>query len=78
MFRLARFCRRFLWVPATFTAWLLIVGAAVAAAAREEPPKPTENNWVLAYIIVLLGIALGLVILCRPGRRSKELPKEKE
>jgi hypothetical protein len=76
MFRLAAFCRRFFWVPATWASWLWMVGAAVAA--QEEAAKPTKNNWVMAYIIVLLGIALGLMILCRPGRRSKELPKDEE
>jgi hypothetical protein len=72
MRRLATFFRRFAWVPATFTCWLLMVGTALA---KEEPEKPAQNNWVLAYTLVILGVALGLMILCRPGRRSKELPK---
>ena len=76
MIRLAAFCRRFSWVPATLASWLWMVG--VAMAAQDEPARPTRNNWVLAYIIVLLGITLGLMVLCRPGRRSKELSKGEE
>jgi len=76
MFHLVRLCRRFSWVPATVVSWLWMVG--VAMAAQDEPSRPARNNWVMAYIIVLLGVALGLMILCRPGRRSKELPKGDE
>ena len=76
MHRLAAFFRRYAWVPTTLTCWLLMNGTLLAAAAEEEKPK--GNNWSLAYILVLLGVALGLIIICRPGRRSKELPREDE
>jgi hypothetical protein len=74
MNRFVDLCRRFAWLPATLTCWLWMVGAAAAAAAEEESKAPKDSNWALAYIIVLLGLTLGLMALCRPGKRSSELP----
>jgi uncharacterized membrane protein HdeD (DUF308 family) len=75
MHRLAAFAHRFAWVPTTLTCWFLMTGTLLAA---DEAKKPKTNNWTLAYILVLLGVALGLIIICRPGRRTKELPRESE
>lgn len=48
-----------------------------AWAAPEESSGP-KASWILAYLLVVLGIALGLIAICRPGKRSKEikLPEE--
>lgn len=77
MHRLAAFFRRYAWVPTTVICWFLM-NDTLLAAAKEEEEKPKGNNWSLAYILVILGVALGLIIICRPGRRSKELPRESE
>ena len=63
--------RRFAWLPATFTSWLWMVGTALA---QDEAETAKENSWGLAYVLVLLGLTLGLMVLCRPGKRSSELP----
>ncbi len=65
-------CRRYTWMPGAALSWLALVGTAMAA---EEQAGAEENNWVMAYILVLLGILLGMMVLLRPGKRSKEIPE---
>ena len=72
---LAALCRRFAWIPGAAMSWMFLVATACAAEPQEGPK---ENSWVLAYILVLLGIALGLMVLLRPGKRNKELPERQE
>ena len=71
MYCVAALCRRWAWVPMTVACWLLTVAPAWA---QDDAKGPQENSWALAYVLVLLGVGLGLMILCRPGKRSSELP----
>ena len=69
-FRILHRCIRLAIVPlcALCTAiWPLV------AWAQEEEEKATQESWTLSYVLVFLGIALGLVLVCRPGRRHKEI-----
>jgi hypothetical protein len=69
--------------------WLAVHGTALAALQQEE--KKAEGgggSYVLPYALVILGIALGLLVVCRPSHRrdrakpeqydEKNLLKEKE
>ncbi|MBN2021759.1 MAG: hypothetical protein JW809_03110 [Pirellulales bacterium] len=44
------------------------------AAKTNEAPKDTGSTqvtpWVLPYALVILGIALGMLVVCRSSRRS--------
>jgi hypothetical protein len=58
--------------------WLAAYGAAMA----QQPAKPqTESvgggTYVMAYFLVLFGIALGMLFVCRPSnRRERAKPEE--
>ena len=42
--------------------------------AQDEPTGPQDkSSWVLGYALVILGIVLGLVAVCRPGNRSADV-----
>ena len=56
-------------------AWLNTAGVALAQeAADAEHAVPKTKSWILGYILVILGVALGLLTVCRMGKRSDELP----
>lgn len=52
--------------------WLSLMWTLPAWAAPEDSSGP-KASWALAYMIVVLGIALGLIAVCRPGKRNKEI-----
>ncbi len=65
-------------------AWLLAGAMLLSSASpawakhkkEEEAAAPTKS-YVLPYAVVALGIALGLIVVCRPARRLDE-PQHKE
>ena len=42
-------------------------------AQAEEAAAPAGKNYILCYFLVGLGVVLGLVVICRPGRRHAEV-----
>jgi hypothetical protein len=49
--------------------------AAEALAQRKKAAAeaaPAGKSYVIPYMVVVLCIALGLVVVCRSGNRSKE------
>ncbi len=55
-------------------AWAATAGVAWARRAEEaQAAEPSAKSWIMAYALVILGVVLGLVVLCRPGRRKKGL-----
>ena len=51
--------------------------AAPAAAQKkkgqeEEKPAP---QWVISYALIVMGVGLGLAVVCRPSRRNKEVKR---
>ena len=61
------------------TSWLVLVTfCAAPALAQEAPASNDKSSWVLGYALVLLGIVLGLVAICRPGNRSAEVRRDDE
>jgi hypothetical protein len=61
-----------LLTQAAFTVLLAAAGPALAAAGHEPAKAAAEQSdvWVFAYMVVVLGVALGLIALCRSSRRS--------
>ena len=71
-----------LWLAAA--CWAALYGTALAAKAEKvEEPKAGGGGmgWVVPYTLVVLGVALGLITILRPGKRrerarSEEGPQE--
>ena len=57
------------------TVWLL---AAAQALAADAPPKPTGesmNDYMLSYLVVILGVILGLLVVAKASnRRDRDRP----
>ena len=59
--------------------WLAIYGAA---AAQQQPAKPNvvptlnSTTYVFAYFLVIFGIALGMLFVCRSSNRRERAKPE--
>jgi hypothetical protein len=47
---------------------LLVAETALAAA----PVPAAEKSYVFPYFVVVMGVTLGLIVVCRPGKRSDD------
>ncbi len=56
----------------TLSVWCLSVGTALARP-REEIDQPVTKSWVMPYILVVVCIAFGLIVVCRPTTRKTEV-----
>jgi len=58
--------------------WLALYGTVLAKKAPEEAKKDKEPGWVLAYFLVMMGIVLGMLVVCRSSRRRERAFLEKD
>ena len=74
MNRTLRILNAFLFFLSTTAVWL----AATTQALAADPPKPTEpgiSDYMLSYLVVILGIVLGLLVVAKTSnRRDRERP----
>jgi hypothetical protein len=56
----------------TLGAWSVLAGAAWAASKKKAVEAAPEKSYVIPYFLVLLSMGLGIMILCRPGKRASE------
>ena len=75
MNQLRRILSRLMTWFAALSIWLAT--SEIALAKAKTPEKPPGKSYVMAYMLVAFLIALGLLAVCRPGHRTKEL-KAKE
>lgn len=64
-------------VVALLIVCLLFTSPAMAAKKKKEDEGPPKKSYVFPYMIVLMVISVGLMTVCRPGRR-KDRPDEKK
>jgi hypothetical protein len=60
-------------------AWysLLVVSSTPQVAlAQGDGDGGAGADWVKSYFLVLLCVGLGLLIICRPGKRGKEVKRD--
>ena len=65
-------------VAALFHTALVWCWSCTAAFAQEAEEAATKENWTLSYVLVVLAIALGLAVVCRPGTRLVEFRRTEE
>jgi heme/copper-type cytochrome/quinol oxidase subunit 2 len=59
--------------------WLAVYGIALAQAPQPKKDEPQLNStvYVMAYMIVIFGIALGMLLVCRSSnRRDRAKPEQ--
>ena len=47
--------------------------AAVPGLAQAPAEETSDKDYVMCYFLVGLAVTLGLVAICRPSKRSKEV-----
>jgi hypothetical protein len=82
MTHLRAICRALKTLLLAVACWAALYGTALAKKPEAvEEPKGSGMGWTVSYALVLLGVALGLIAVLRPGKRrerarSEEGPKE--
>ena len=71
------FSARLPMVVTTLCVWSVLVGSAWAAK-KKAVEAPPEKSYVQPYFLVVLLMGLGIMILCRPGKRADEPFKKQE
>jgi len=74
MNRLRRFSHTFRIASVAAVCWLATYGTALAQPPEEEVDRGAA--WFLGYALVVLGIGLGMLFVCRSSRRREEAKKE--
>lgn len=58
-------------------AFIFMIGVLTTSTVQAQDAGGEEKgDWVLCYALVVLAISLGILVVCRPSKRS--LPKEDE
>ncbi len=66
-------------LTATATAAVvLLTSCAVALGQAAQPASGDKSGWFLGYALVGLAVVLGLLAVCRPGRRTTEIKIDEE
>ena len=70
MSRIVPLLRRAFFACLALLGWLAVSGVALAAPPKEEPkPEVGTGVYVMLYFLVIFGIALGMLCVCRPCNR---------
>jgi hypothetical protein len=58
--------------------WLAVYGVALAQKPGEKKDEPQINSatYVFAYMIVIFGVALGMLLVCRSSNRRERAKPE--
>jgi uncharacterized membrane protein len=75
--RAARFAHR-VAVVVLLVVCLLFTSPALAAKKKKEEVAAPTKSYVLPYIIVLMLVSVGLMTVCRPGRRLDRVDEKKK
>jgi heme/copper-type cytochrome/quinol oxidase subunit 2 len=58
--------------------WLAVYGVVLAQqpGEKKEEPKLNSGTYVMAYMVVIFGIALGMLLVCRSSNRRERAKPE--
>jgi len=54
-------------LAAVAVCWTAVHRTALAQASEKQG---NQENWVFAYFLVIMGVALGMLVVCRSSRRK--------
>jgi hypothetical protein len=54
------------------SAWIALSSTAWGASRQDAKEAPAVKEYVLPWTLVILCAALGLITVCRPGKRSEK------
>jgi len=75
MNRTLRILQSFVFFLSATAVWFLATTRALAADAPPKAPEAGVTDYTLSYMLVILGIALGLLVVAKPAnRRERERP----
>jgi hypothetical protein len=71
-------CRKSRVALLALTGWLAVYGVAFAQvkAKQDEGPSLGSNTYVMAYLMVIFGVALGMLVVCRSSNRRERAKPE--
>ena len=75
MNRIANFAQRTIWTLLLCCAWLSLSQPAWAKKHEDAPPPPVKS-YALPYALVILSLAFGLLVVCRPSHRQDTIKRK--
>jgi hypothetical protein len=61
----------------TLAGWLTLCSVAWAQLPKkDEGPKLNSSTYVMAYMLVIFGVALGMLLVCRSSNRRERAKPE--
>ena len=60
-------------LAAVVICWTAVHSTALAQASEE---KGSKEKWVLSYFLVIMGVSLGMLVVCRSSRRKDRAKPE--
>ncbi len=75
MNRMLSISQTFVFFLSTFAVWLVATQTLAADSAGGTPAEGGMTEYMLSYVVVLLGIVLGLLVVAKASnRRDRERP----
>ena len=75
MNRTSRIPQIFVFLFSATTVWLVAAQALAEDAAASKPAEGSISDYMLSYLIVILGIVLGLLVVAKASnRRDRQRP----
>ena len=56
--------------------WLAVYAPVLAQAKPKEEEEGGGGRWVMSYGLVLMGVVLGMLVVCRSSRRRERAQQE--
>jgi len=56
--------------------WVAVHGTTLAASNEEKDKASGGGAWTMSYMLVVLGLALGMMLVCRTARRRDRAKPE--
>jgi hypothetical protein len=56
--------------------WLAMHGNALAQPGMPTKPEPGSGQYVMSYFLVIMGVAVGLLVVCRASNRRDRAKPE--